>query len=211
MPARAARLRAGRREAMLAAMRSTAALGFALALGALGHPVHADPPSLATLEKALPAGWTLLATDSELVLRHDRPCYRGEAAAPTKRDGALITLELRYKLGPAWTPAQYADARKANAAVAQELEAARARYRIDAIKAPAHPTADERARLDAYAHAETTAASHRVREPLCTLGDDAIFDGDETYAALAHPIDPPEAMREARAVVELVKRTCGAK
>ena len=80
----------------------------------------------------------------------------------------------------------------------------------DAIKKSSTPTPDERARLDAYAKAEAVANGHRVREPLCALGDESIIDGDETYAALAHPIDPPEAAKEARAVIELLKKTCGA-
>ncbi|HEX2691554.1 MAG TPA: hypothetical protein VHN14_33310 [Kofleriaceae bacterium] len=43
-------------------------------------------PALDALDKALPAGWTLLVTDTELVIRHDRPCYvtgaRHENASP---------------------------------------------------------------------------------------------------------------------------------
>ena len=37
---------------------------------------YAQPDAaLAQLEHQLPAGWSMLATDTELVLRHDRPCY----------------------------------------------------------------------------------------------------------------------------------------
>jgi hypothetical protein len=47
-----------------------------------------------------------------------------------------------------------------------------------------------------------------VRLPYCTLGDVSLFDSPETYAQLDRIIEPPGAMREAYAIVELVKRRC---
>src|SRR5258708_39306320 len=66
-------------------------------------------PAIPALERALPRGWSLLATDTELVIRHDKPVYAtANAAAP------LVTLELRYHLEPHWTAKQLADARATN-------------------------------------------------------------------------------------------------
>lgn len=209
------------------AISCTVGAGLVLAGGGLAR---AESP-LAGLEKALPPGWTMLETDSELVIRHDRPCFRvaehaanespgakapaaAPATPPMKKDGARVDLELRYRLEARWTPAQVADARHANAAVAAEVKAARDKYRIDAIKVakgaflPAN--ADEKARLAEFHRAEAAAETRRVREPLCSVGDLSIFDGDETYAQLGLRIDPPEAAREAHAIVDLVKQTCGA-
>lgn len=164
-------------------------------------------PALAKLEQSLPAGWSLLATDTELVIRHDRPCYVESGDAPP-----MITLELRYRLEPKWSDKQLAEARAANDKVAKELRGLRAQYQIDKIhdvKAPRD--ADERKRLDAYAKGETELRARIVKLPLCALGASSVFDGDDTYAQLKLVVDPPDAMREAHHVVELVKKQCGAK
>jgi hypothetical protein len=199
-----------------------------LAAGGLEHVAHAES-ELASLERALPAGWTMLETDSELVIRHDRPCYRGTEHVPnepdpavlkktgarSKGDGTLLNLELRYTLEARWTAQQFADAKKTNDAIAAEVKAAHDRYKIDAIKVakgtylPAN--ADERTRLAAFTRAESAATARRVHEPMCSVGDISIFDGDETYAPLRLEIDPPEAAKEAFAIVDLVKKHCGAK
>jgi hypothetical protein len=191
-------------------MRRTGLVVTVLALRVM--TAHADGnPGFTGLEHALPNGWTMLATDTELVLRHDRPCFRTEdhgSGAP--RDGALVTLELRYRLEPRWTPAQHAEAKHANDAIAAELKALRERYKIDAIH-PAKATPEEHARLDAYQKAATQVERKAIKEPMCALDTQSIFDGDETYAGLKQPVDPPEALKEARAVVELVKQHCGAR
>lgn len=187
----------------------------------------AADPALDQLERALPAGWSLLATGSELVIRHDRPCYviatgatrpgasqgapaeAGTRAAPA---GPVVTIELRYRLEPRWTAQQVTDARAANDRIDGELRTLASRYRIDAIRTsggrrvPA--SADEQARLDAYEAARARLAARRVHLPRCTLGDASVFDGQDTYAQLALQVDPPEVMTQAHRIVELIKQHC---
>ena len=52
--------------------------------------------AITTLERALPKGWTVIATDTELLIRHDRPLY--VTAEAHDAAGPLVTLELRYHL-----------------------------------------------------------------------------------------------------------------
>ena len=192
----------------------------------------AADPALDQLERALPAGWSLLATGSELVIRHDRPCYvigtggtrpgppgasQGapapevgtRAAAAT---GPVVTIELRYRLEPRWTAQQVTDARAVNDRIDGELRTLASRYRIDAIRTsqgrrvPA--STDEQARLDAYEAARARFAARRVHLPRCTLGEASVFDGEATYAQLALQVDPPEVMTQAHRIVELVKQHC---
>src|SRR5512146_3185728 len=61
---------------------------------------HAETdPAIAKLEKSLPPGGTGRATATELVIRHDRPCYVTEPPATTSMGGGpVVTLELRYHL-----------------------------------------------------------------------------------------------------------------
>ena len=196
-----------------------------VACGALAGVARADvDPALAGLEKALPAGWTMMSTESELVIRHDRPCYsNGEhlpnepadskpTAAPA--GGPLITLELRYHLEPKWTAIQLAEARATNDKVNAEANALRARFNIDFMhqgKGEPMPTnAGERTRLAAYNKAKAQLMARRVRLPLCSFGNTSLFDGDSTYSQLNLEVDPPEAMHEAYRVVDLVKKRCGA-
>jgi hypothetical protein len=193
----------------------------------------AADPALDQLEHALPAGWSLLATGSELVIRHDRPCYvlgtggtrpgappGASPGAPATEAGAraaaapgpVVTIELRYRLEPRWTAQQVTDARAANDRIDGELRTLASRYRIDAIRTsggrrvPA--SADEQARLDAYEAARARLAARRVHLPRCTLGDASVFDGEDTYAQLALQVDPPEVMTQAHRIVELVKQHC---
>lgn len=183
---------------------------------------RADTQSaIAKLEHSLPAGWTVLATESELVIRHDRPVYltgqHHENAAPNEKKtargaGPLITLELRYRLEPTWTAKQLADAKATNDSLAADLRAAAAKYKIDAIKLskgrPLAANPDEQARLDAYEKERAQITTRMIKLPACTLGDASLFDGDDTYAQLSLEVDPPAAMREAHKVVELVKQSC---
>jgi len=194
----------------------------------------AADPALDQLERALPAGWSLLATGSELVIRHDRPCYvigtggtrpgaypgAGQDSAPAAEVGVraaaaagpVVTIELRYRLEPRWTAQQVTAARVVNDRIDGELRTLASRYRIDAIRTsggrrvPA--SADERARLDAYEAARARLAARRVHLPRCTLGDASVFDGEDTYAQLALQVDPPEVMTQAHRIVELVKQHC---
>ena len=198
--------------------------GSIAALVVLAGVAHAEvDPALARLEQSLPAGWTMLATDTELVIRHDRPCYvEGEhlpnepAGSPPTGvvgGGPMITLELRYRLEPKGSAQQLADARATNDKVAAELRGLRAQYKLDKIHTskgqPLPRYADERSRLDAYTKAEAKARARLVRLPLCTLGASSVIDGDDTYAQLRLTVDPPEAMAEAHRIVELVKKQCG--
>lgn len=203
--------------------RSRMSIVVAILLAAQAAAAQPDP-ALDKLEKALPPGWTLLTTDAELVIRHDRPCYvtgaRHENApavetktAPAPGGGPLITIQLRYRLEPRWTDKQFADARATNDRLGAELRALAARYHIDSIRKskgrPLPKNPDDRARLDAYeaGHAQITA--QLVRLPRCSLGDASVFDGDDTYAQLRLEIDPPEVMTQAYRIIELMKQHCG--
>jgi hypothetical protein len=215
----------------MAPLRLAIAIGISLAAA---PAVDADP-ALDRLEAALPPGWSLLATGSELVLRHDRPCYvtgvhhdnaapagdaGGAGATSGARDarsmaaggGPLVTIELRYRLEPRWTAQQIAAARAANDQIARELRTVASRYRIDAIHTskgrPQPATADERARLDGYEAARARLAARLVPLPRCTLGEASVFDGSDTYAQLTLQVDPPEVMTQAHRVVELMKQHC---
>jgi hypothetical protein len=175
----------------------------ALVVLAAGIGSAGAEPALARLEAKLPAGWSLLSTDTELVLRHDRPCY----AATAGGEGPLVTLELRYRLEPAWSDRQLADAKAANAKLAAEHKALRARYRIDAIRVvkgePQPQTADERSRLAAYKMG-LAAAGRPVALPQCTLDDRSVFD-DGAAALQRRVVEPPEANVEAASVFRLMQ------
>ena len=174
-----------------------------------GGIAQAGPePATTALEHALPRGWSLLVTDSELVIRHDRACFLVDGGD----GGHLINLELRYRLEPKWTARQLADAKAENAKLAPEIAAARAKYQIDKIKVvsgkPAPATADERARLAAFEKAEAAVRVRMKPVPMCSLGESSVFDGDDTYAQLRLKVDPAAAMDQARSVVDLVKKHC---
>lgn len=216
----------------MARLRRSIAIGIWL----VAASTAAADPALDQLERALPAGWSLLATGSELVIRHDRPCYvigtggtrpgahpgashdgapateAGARPAPAVAAGPVVTIELRYRLEPRWTAPQVTAARAANDRIDGELRTLASRYRIDAIRTsggrrvPA--SADEQARLDAYESARARLAARRVHLPRCTLGDASVFDGEDTYAQLTLQVDPPEVMTQAHRIVELVKQHC---
>lgn len=164
----------------------------------------------ARLEAELPPGWSLLATETELVLRHDKPCYATEAVATS---GPMVMLELRYRLEPKWTAKQLADAKATNDRIAADIAQARTRYQVDKIRVAngklQPKTADERRRVAAFLAAEHAALARQIATPLCSPGDASLFD-DGAYAQLGMKLDPPEAVAEARRVVELVKKECGA-
>ena len=188
------------------------------------QPTPALDQRLDQLEKALPPGWTLLATDAELVIRHDLPCYltgthhenAPEAetrTAPVPGAGPLVTIQLRYRLEPRWSAQQLAAARSTNDRLDGELRALAVKYHIDALHKtkgrPLPANADERARLLAYEAARAQLAARLVKLPRCSLGDASVFDGDDTYAQLRLEVDPPEVMTQAHHIVELMKQHCG--
>lgn len=198
-------------------------MSIALAIAVVAPAAVAQPdPAFDKLEGALPAGWSLLATGSELVIRHDRPCYvtgaRHENAPATERrappapEGPSVTIELRYRLEPRWSAGQIAAARATNDKLGAEFRALAARYHIDAIHTskgrPLPATADERARLAAYDAEHARLARRLVKLPLCHLGTASVFDGEDTYAQLALEVDPPEVMTQAHRIVELLRQHC---
>ena len=73
---------------------------------------------------------------------------------------------------------------------------------------PVPKTPDEDRRLHEYQAAYDKALARVTPVPRCTLGALSVFDDATTYQQLDLMVDPPIAMREAYAVVELVKRRC---
>ena len=179
-------------------------------------------PAIDRLEAALPPGWTLLATGSELVIRHDRPCYitgarhenapAVEARQAAAHGGPVVTIELRYRLEPRWSDDQVAAARAINDKLGGELRALGVKYGIDAIHRskgrPLPASADERARLDAYEAGHARIAARMVKLPHCDLGAASVFDGEDTYAQLALEVDPPEVMTQAHRILAVMKQHC---
>jgi len=197
-------------------------LGMSIAIGILAASTAAEDPAFDRLETALPPGWSVLVTGSEMVIRHDLPCYvtgahhenapAHEAKSVAAGGGPLVTIELRYRLEPRWTAQQITAAKAANDQIGGELRTLAAKYRIDAIHTskgrPLPASADEQARLDAYEAARSRLAARLVKLPRCTLGESSVFDGDDTYAQLRLQVDPPEVMTQAHRIVELVKQYC---
>ena len=111
------------------------------------------------------------------------------------------------------TSDQLVDAKVTNDALAGELRAAATKHNVEAIHkskgVPLPANADEKARLDAYERDRAQIAARMVKLPRCTLGDESLFDDETTYAQLALKVDPPEAMKQANQVVEIVKKQCG--
>src|SRR5258706_5074325 len=89
---------------------------------AAGSAAADKDQALARLERALPRGWSLLATETELVIRHDRPVY-----CVDHPNGPLVTLELRYRLEPKWAPERYTEAKATNDKLAAEAQKAKDR------------------------------------------------------------------------------------
>ncbi|HEY4238546.1 MAG TPA: hypothetical protein VGM88_01980 [Kofleriaceae bacterium] len=173
-------------------------------LALLAGIARAEPP-VHELERALPSGWSLIATDDELVIRHDKPCYTAAKDAPAPQPppgtsvpppatpprprppGQLVALELRYKLQPRWTDKQLADARATNA----KLDAA------------ARAEADR-----GHARAASVLTARRVALPLCTIGETSVFAGADTFALVGVALDPPEAAREVYEAIAAVRAHC---
>jgi hypothetical protein len=135
--------------------------------------------ALGRLEHALPRGWSLLATDNELVIRHDRPVY-----CIDHPDGPLVTLELRFTLEPKWTPEHTADVKAQN----------------DKITAQLAKLKDRRA--------EAKLRARLVAVPVCTLDHSSVVERPDTYGQLALTIDPADAKAEAGAIRDLVTKHC---
>jgi hypothetical protein len=146
---------------------------------AAGSAAADKDQALGRLERALPRGWSLLATETELVLRHDRPVY-----CTDHPNGPLVTLELRYKLEPKWTPEHLAEVKAANDKVTAELGKTHDR------------------RTEAKLRASLSAL------PVCTLDHSSIVERPDTYSQLALTIDPADIKAEATSVRELVTKKC---
>jgi hypothetical protein len=194
----------------------------AAAVPAVSDDARTEARAFDALEKALPAGWSLLVSGAELVIRHDRPCYvtgvhhenaRADEPATPAGGGPMVTLELRYRLEPRWTDKQVAAAKAKNDKLGGELRALAVKYNIDGIHQskgrPLPATPEEHARLEAYEAAQATVTAKLVALPRCSLGDTSVFDGADTYAQLRLIVDPPEAMTQAFRIVELMKQHCG--
>ncbi len=195
-------------------------LGVLLAIGVAG-PSSADPVS--ALQTALPAGWKVVTTRDTLTIERTRPVKiagqylpnaesfsnvpkSAPASAPTE------VLRLRYRTEPAWSATRLAQVTAANRKVYAEIEPLRVKYQIDGIGTakgiPLPKTTDEQRRLRDYQAAYDNILARIAPVPRCTLGTLSVFDDATTYRQLDLMVDPPIAMREAYAVVELVKRRC---
>lgn len=205
---------------------------FAIGIVAVATAASAEPrgaprahPEVESLAKALPAGWHVTIGGGDLVIERSAPVHRigmylensphnTSSYVPASTTGPAITLALRYRIAPRWTANELVGARAANAKLYAELAALRARHRIDDIPTskgrPLPATADDQRRLTAYEADHARISRRLVRLPRCTLGDSSVFDSAETYGQLDLIVDPPSAMREAYAIVELVKRRCRA-
>lgn len=197
------------------------------ALLALAGTARAE--SVAGLSSALPAGWKLTVTKpasdgrGELAIVHVAPVKIAGMFLPNApsytnvpqkapADAPTITLQLRYTTEPRWSDAKLDKTRAANAVIYKQLNALRAKYRIDDIKTgkgmplPSNP--DEEKRLAEYQVEYDKTLAQVTRLPSCTLGDLSVFDDERTYSQLKFSVEPASAMREAFAIVELVKRRC---
>ncbi|MBA2543568.1 MAG: hypothetical protein H0V17_28260 [Deltaproteobacteria bacterium] len=192
-----------------------------LALLGVGGWAVADP--VRDLQRSLPNGWRAIRSSGELVIRRDAPVriagkyYPGSqhmSNAPVLAPPVApkTVLEMRYRLEPAWTAAKLDATRAANAKVYAELVALRARFRLDDIPTgkgtPLPRNVDEQQRITAHDAAYQITLARLIQLPRCTLGGTALFDSSATYQQLDLMVDPPIAMREAYAIVELVKRRC---
>jgi hypothetical protein len=206
---------------MLVAVRT------ALVLLALAGSAHAD--SVAGLQSALPSGWTLKvtkpATDGrgELAIVHTAPVkiagvfymnapYTTNVPRTAPAGAPTITLQLRYGIEARWSEARLEKVRAANNVIYKQLDGLRAKYRIDDIKTgkgmPLPSTPDEEKRLADYQAEYDKTIAKVTRVPRCTLGELSLFDDEHTYEQLKYQVEPASAMREAFAIVELVKRRC---
>ncbi len=204
---------------MLHRMRSVALV---LALFAGAAEADSRPAEVADLARALPKGWRIDYARNALVIRHVAPvrqsgvqywnAHTTNAAMPTSASDTAITLQLRYRTEARWSDAQLAAAHTTNAVIYGKLNALRERYKIDDIHTgkglPLPATPDERKRLAEYDAEYARTLRSLVQLPRCTLGALSLFDDETTYSQLSLVVDPPQVMREAFAIVELVKRRC---
>ncbi len=203
---------------MLTAMRLV--LGFALAIGLTGS---SSADQVSALQAALPAGWKVVTTRGALTIERTRPVkIAGQYLANAEHFSNVVTvarpsaptevLRLRYRTEPAWSAARLAQVTAANKRIYAELEPLRLKYQIDEIDTakgmPLPKTPDEDRRLREYQAAYDKVLARISPVPRCTLGTLSVFDDATTYQQLDLMVDPPIAMREAYAVVELVKRRC---
>lgn len=179
-------------------------------LAASAGAARADA-ALDRLEKALPPGWSLLATGSELVIRHDRPCYEVANHKGAGTTTTLVTVELRYRLEPRWSDDQRAAAKATNQRLTEQLQALSARYRVETSphrKAHKPATAEERQAFATYEAERAKLTAREIALPRCSLGEVSVFDTDETYAQLKLALDPPDVVPQAHHIVALFKQHC---
>lgn len=172
--------------------RAAIAIGLVVARIADAAPVD---PEIASLGRALPAGWQLEVANTELTIRRpapvrvagrylDGPHYANLAILAADASPEII-VALRYRIEPKWSATKLERARADNAKIYAALKGLRA-------------DDPEYVRW----------VGQLVQLPSCTLGGTSVFDRADTYAQLDLVVDPPWTMREAYAIVELVKRRC---
>lgn len=195
------------------------------ALLLVGAPARAG--SLADLTGALPAGWKAELGRDTLTFVRLRPVritgrfldnapHFGNAPTAPVASSPTERLQLRYRIEPAWSAARIAEVKAANAKLYASLGPLRDRYGIDELRVakglPIPSTPDEERRLRDYQQASDAVLARVVALPRCTLDDRgrtlSVFDDATTYAQLDLMVSPEIAMREAYAVVELIKRRC---
>ncbi len=203
---------------MLVVMRLVAlALVFAAGTSA------ADP--VGELARALPAGWKVITTKSELTIERLAPvqitgkflpnaAHYGNAPTLAPPSAPTEKLRLRYRTEPAWSAARRAQITAANKQIYAELQPLRVKFKIDDIATgkgmPLPTTPDEQQRLQDYQTAYDAVLARITAVPQCTLGKVSVFADRSTYHQLDLMVVPEIAMREAYAVVELMKRRCRA-
>lgn len=203
---------------MLVVMRLLA-VALLFAAGTAG----ADP--VGELQRALPAGWKVTTTRTDLTIERLLPvqvsgrflpnaAHYGNAPTSAPPSAPTEKLRLRYRTEPAWSAARLAQVTAANKRVYAELQPLRAKYKIDDIATgkgmPVPKTPDEVQRLHDYRAAYDAVLARITPVPECTLGKVSVFTDRSTYAQLDLMVVPEIAMREAYAVVELMKRRCQA-
>lgn len=181
----------------------------------------ADPVS--DLQRALPGGWKVTTGNSELTIERLTPvqisgrflpnaAHYGNAPTVAPASAPTEKLRLRYRTEPAWTASRLAQVTESNKKIYAELQPLRAKYKIDDIATgkgmPIPKTPDEEQRLQDYQAAYDAVLARIVAVPQCTLGKVSVFSDRSTYQQLDLMVVPEIAMREAYAVVELMKRRC---
>ncbi len=181
----------------------------------------ADP--VGELQRALPAGWKVITSKSELTIERLVPvqitgkflpnaAHYGNAPTLAPPSAPTEKLRLRYRTEPAWSAARLAQITEANKQIYAELQPLRVKFKIDDIATgkgmPLPKTSEEQQRLHDYQAAYEAVLARVTAVPQCTLGKVSVFSDRSTYQQLDLMVVPEIAMREAYAVVELVKRRC---